>query len=154
MEDDEVRARFDDRSHVELMLHRRRLSDSKRQRIEDIAHALGYRLTGSTSGYNTTVLTFQRVEAPDARRRRELTIERLRAGGPVLPPLAEAPPPPPPPPPPANHPSQTPRPRAGGLPSPPPPPPAAPPRRGPRIPPMPSVPPPPPPPPTSGSPMN
>nr|WP_240981694.1 MULTISPECIES: hypothetical protein [unclassified Streptomyces] len=130
------------------MLDKRQASPAGRQRIEAIAHALGYGLVETKgNGFYGVLLVFGRVEAPDARRRREMTLARLRAGGPVLPPLAEPVPPPPPPPPPANPPSRTPRPRTGGLPSAPPPPPAAPPRRGPRIPPRPAVPPPPSPPP-------
>jgi hypothetical protein len=52
--DDEIRARFDGRSRVELLLGP--VSASQRDRVEQIAHALGYRLlsmhplrAGSTS---------------------------------------------------------------------------------------------------------
>ncbi|MEV7536140.1 hypothetical protein [Streptomyces hydrogenans] len=150
MDDDEMRRRFDGAARVQLMFRRGYTSASK-QRAEAIAHALGYRpVIAESAGWRGIRLTFARDEAPDARRRRELTIARLRSGGPVLPPT-ETPPPAPLPPPPAAPPTRTARPRAGGPPSaPPPPPPAALPPNRPRIPPKPTVPPPPPPPP-SGS---
>ncbi|GGY81172.1 hypothetical protein GCM10010363_72480 [Streptomyces omiyaensis] len=164
MDDDGIRARFDDSVRVELLLDARAVPASRKERIRSIAHALGYELltvetTGfafgavgdvfGTTGTAAVRFVFGRVEAPDARRRRERTLARLRAGGPVLPPLGEAPPPPPQPPPPARPPARGPRPRASVLPpGPPPPPPVAGPReRGPRVPPMPLGPPPPPPPP-------
>lgn len=49
MTDDEIRARFDGRSRVELMLGP--VSASKRERIEQIAHALGYRLLSMQSQF-------------------------------------------------------------------------------------------------------
>ncbi|MGW6559110.1 hypothetical protein [Streptomyces hydrogenans] len=153
MDDDEMRRRFDGAARVQLMFRRGYTSASK-QRAEAIGHALGYRpVIAESAGWRGIRLTFARDEAPDARRRRELTIARLRSGGPVLPPMETPPPPAPLPPPPAAPPTRTARPRAGGPPSappPPPPPPAALPPNRPRIPLKPTVPPPPPPPP-SGS---
>ncbi|MGW4996399.1 hypothetical protein ACWEP8_01940 [Streptomyces hydrogenans] len=153
MDDDEVRRRFDGAVRVELMF-RRGYTTARRQRVEAIGHALGYRpLLSENTGWRGLRLVFARDEAPDARRRRELTIARLRTGGPVLPPLETLPPPPPLPPPPAAPQTRTTGPRTSGPPTapppPPPPPPALPPNR-PRIPPKPSVPPPPPPPPSGG----
>ncbi|MFD9030424.1 hypothetical protein ACFVZW_04540 [Streptomyces sp. NPDC059567] len=142
MNDDEIRARFDGRARVELILGD--VTASGRSRIDEIAHALGYRLLAVHNlGYARFRLDYERDEDPRARRRTELTIARLRAGGPLLPAVEPPPPPPPATPPPA--PSQA-RPRQPGRPwsAPPPPPPrAAPP--GPRIPPPPPFPPPPPP---------
>ncbi|MFE1268208.1 hypothetical protein [Streptomyces sp. NPDC058758] len=144
MDDDEMRRRFDGGSRVALTFTRR-YTAATGQRAEAIGHALGYRLLAvENGGWYSVRLVFARDEAPDARRRRELTVARLRADGPLLPPLETPPPPPPLPPPPAAPPARATRPRTGGLPpSPPPPPPARPPR--PRIPPRPAVPPPPPP---------
>ncbi|MFC8794879.1 hypothetical protein [Streptomyces cinereoruber] len=146
MDDDAVRASFDGRSRVELRPHR--VTAAGRQRIEEIAHALGYRLLAvEPNGFHGVRLVFGRDEAPHTRRRRELTVARLRAGGPLLP--ASEPPSPPPPSPPPPAPSSPPvrQRRPGGIPSgPPPPPPVAAPA-GPRIPPPPAYPPPPPPPP-------
>ncbi|GGU90293.1 hypothetical protein GCM10010260_25870 [Streptomyces filipinensis] len=151
MQADEIRSRFDGRGQVEL-----RLGTGHRALAERIAHALGYRLvlaeqlSGPSAvllGYRgpvTVRLLFRRDDDPRARRRAERTIERLRAGGPVL---ADDEPPPPPPPPPAPAPPLTPRPpqpRPRRSLEPQPPPPVGAPR--PRIPPRPPCPPPPPPP--------
>ncbi|MFE1881589.1 hypothetical protein [Streptomyces diastatochromogenes] len=152
MNDDEIRSRFDGRGHVEIQG-----AVSVKARAEAIAHALGYVLISSEQlrgagyvllGYRGPVtlrLLFRRDDDPRARRRAEQTIERLRAGGPVLsdeePPLP--PPPPPTPAPPLTPRQPAPRPRRSLEPQPPPPlgPPA------PRIPPRPPYPPPPSPPP-------
>ncbi|MEU2544077.1 hypothetical protein ABZ618_01305 [Streptomyces roseolus] len=124
MDEDAIRLRFDDSSVVELVVPKGELTPDGRQRIEAIAHALGYGPAGSgDEGAFDTRLVFERVELPAARRRRKETIARLRAGGTVLPPPAAPVPPPPLPPPPAT------------------------PRRGRGVPPMPAFPPPPPPPP-------
>ncbi|MEU3922370.1 hypothetical protein [Streptomyces sp. NPDC029004] len=144
MKDDEIRARFDGRGHVELLPGND--TASKRRRIEEIAHALGYRLLAVHNlGFAGVRLDYERDDTPQARRRNELTIARLRAGGPLLPAVEPPPPPPPTPPPPA--PSQL-RPRQPSRPwaAPPPPPPTAAPAR-PRLPPRPPGPPPPLPPP-------
>ncbi|MFG3193505.1 hypothetical protein [Streptomyces omiyaensis] len=133
MDDDGIRARFDDSVRVELLLDARAVPASRKERIRSIAHALGYELltvetTGfafgavgdvfGTTGTAAVRFVFGRVEAPDARRRRERTLARLRAGGPVLPSLGEAPPPPPQPPPPARPPARGPGPaRASCLPA-------------------------------------
>ncbi|WP_406275152.1 hypothetical protein OHT93_29365 [Streptomyces sp. NBC_00191] len=142
MKDDEIRARFDGRGRVELLPGN--ATASKRRRIEEIAHALGYRpLAVHNLGLAGIRLDYERDDTPQARRRSELTIARLRAGGPLLPAIEPPPPPPPTPPPPA--PSQL-RPRQPSRPpsAPPPPPPAAAPAR-PRLPPPPPCPPLPPP---------
>ncbi|GHI07090.1 hypothetical protein AQI88_21830 [Streptomyces cellostaticus] len=151
MDADEIRSRFDGRGQVEL-----RLGTGKRALAEEIAHALGYELVSveHKGGRNVEIfsveyrtarslgLIFRRDDDPRARRRAELTIERLRAGGPVLADGQSAPPPPPPP---APAPPLTPRPpqpRPRRSLEPQPPPPVGPPR--PRIPPRPHYPPPPP----------
>lgn len=155
MEDDEIRSRFDGRGHVEI-----RGPVSVKARAEQIAHALGYRMiaveesrgAGLAFGYRTPLsvrLLFRRDDDPRARRRAERTVERLRAGGPVL---AYDEPPPPPPPPQAPAPPLTPRstasrPRRSLEPQPPPPAPSGPP--GPLVPSRPPYPPPPPPPPAA-----
>ncbi|MEV6202686.1 hypothetical protein AB0M64_22305 [Streptomyces sp. NPDC051771] len=124
VDEDEMRLRFDDSSVVELTFPKDQLPPGRRQRIQDIAHALGYGLAETREeGPFDLRLVFRRVESPAARSRREATIARLRAGGTVLPPPAAPVPPPPFPPPPAAPP------------------------RGRGIPPMPAFPPPPPPPP-------
>ncbi|MEU5533150.1 hypothetical protein [Streptomyces sp. NPDC020362] len=156
MDADAIRSRFDGRGHVEL-----RLGLGQRALAEQIAHALGYELVSveqrggrvvqfPASTYRTPSsvgLRFRRDDDPRARRRAERTIERLRAGGPVLaedePPLS--PPSPPAPAPPLTPRPPAPRPRRSMEPQPPPPAPAGPP--APRIPPRPLYPPPPPPPP-------
>ncbi|MGY3846930.1 hypothetical protein ACWV2X_17010 [Streptomyces hydrogenans] len=93
MDDDEMRRRFDGAARVQLMF-RRGYTPASKQRAEAIGHALGYRpVIAESAGWRGIRLTFARDEAPDARRRRELTIARLRSGGPVLPPM-ETPPPP------------------------------------------------------------
>ncbi|MEU3401593.1 hypothetical protein [Streptomyces filamentosus] len=149
MDDDEVRARFDGGGRVELRPGNR-LTTAGRERIEAIAHALGYRLVGVENlGFLYGVkLVYERDDGPLARRRNELAVARLRAGGPLLlgvePPAPPLPPPPPPAVPPTGRP---PRRGGGGLPSEPPPPPPAARPPGPRVPPPPAFPPPPPPPP-------
>ncbi|MFE9728080.1 hypothetical protein ACFYQ5_32075 [Streptomyces sp. NPDC005794] len=144
--DDDVRSRFDGRGRVEVRSGRH--TDEKQRRIEQIARALGYRLlTVHALVGGAAQLVFERDDAPLARRRNELTIARLRAGGPLLPAVEPPPPPPPLPPPPVA--SQPQRRRPGRLPSgPPPPPPVAPAVQRPRVPsppPFPPLPPPPPP---------
>lgn len=140
MKDDEIRAHFDGRGRVELLPGH--AIASKQGRIGEIAHALGYRLLATQSlGRAGVRLVYERDDAPHARRRAEQTIERLRAGDPVLPAIE---PPPPPPAPPLMSRQTPPRPRRSLEPQPPPPP--TPP--GPRIPSRPPHPPPPPPPPS------
>ncbi|MFJ9868322.1 hypothetical protein [Streptomyces sp. NPDC101165] len=154
MDVDEIRSRFDGRGQVEL-----RLGPGQKALAEEIAHALGYQLVSveqhggriiqfPSSTYRTPSgvgLLFRRDDDPRARRRAEQTVERLRAGGPVLVDreLPEPPPPPPAPAPPLMPGQPAPRPRRSLEPQPPPPvgPPA------PRIPPRPPYPPPPSPPP-------
>ncbi|MGW0773597.1 hypothetical protein ACWD01_08035 [Streptomyces sp. NPDC002835] len=144
MTDDEIRARFDGRSRVELLLGH--VSASKRERIEQIAHALGYRLLSMQSQFPSGLCcVFERDDSPLARRRNELAIARLRAGEPLLGAIEPPPPPPPAPPPPVGSQQRPPRPRRPAAP--PPPPPAVAPAR-PRVPPPPAQPPPPPPPPS------
>lgn len=141
MRDDEIRSHFDGRGRVEV-----RLNVSALPRAKEIAHALGYQLLSSGRIARWVhVLVFQRDDDPLARRRAEQTVERLRAGGPVL---SDGELPAPPPPPPAPAPPLTPRPpepRPRRSLEPQPPPPVGPP--GLRIPPRPPYPPPPPPPP-------
>ncbi|MFD8821520.1 hypothetical protein ACFV1C_04005 [Streptomyces sp. NPDC059605] len=147
MQDDEIRAGFDGRARVELRIGL--VTAASRRRIEEIAHALGYRLiTAENLAELGTRLVHERDDGPIARRRAELTIARLRAGGPLLPAVEPPPPPPPGPPPPAPsqaRPRRPDRPRWG--PPPPPPLPATEAPARPRFPPPPSVPPPPGPPP-------
>uniref|UniRef100_A0AAU3H5B9 Uncharacterized protein n=1 Tax=Streptomyces sp. NBC_01401 TaxID=2903854 RepID=A0AAU3H5B9_9ACTN len=144
MEDDEIRARFDGRSRVVLLPGN--VTTLKRARIEEIGHALGYRLlTVENLGRAGVRLVYERDESPLARRRNELSIARLRANGPLLPAVEPPVPPPPGPPPPA--PAQQPGARRPGrLPAGPPPPPTTVAPPGPRIPPRPYYPPLPPPP--------
>ncbi|MFB7708358.1 hypothetical protein [Streptomyces sp. NPDC056105] len=84
MKDDEVRARFDGRGRVELIPG---LSTAaKPARIEEIAHALGYqRFSIENLGRAGVRLVHARDDGPQARRRAEPTIARLREGGPLLP---------------------------------------------------------------------
>ncbi|MEU0086258.1 hypothetical protein [Streptomyces sp. NPDC006274] len=141
MTGDGIRARFDGRSRVEVMLGP--VSASKRERIEQIAHALGYRLLSMQSQFPSGLwCVFERDDSPLARRRNEPAIARLRAGEPLL--GALDPPPPPASPPPVGSQPRPPRPRRPA--SPPPPPPAVAPAR-PRVPPPPAHPSPPLPPP-------
>ncbi|MEU6985313.1 hypothetical protein ABZ946_18075 [Streptomyces sp. NPDC046324] len=92
--DDEIRARFDGRGCVELLPGG--VSAAKRRRMDEIAHALGYRLRAVEElGLAGVRLVYDRDDGPQARRRSELTIARLREGGQLLP--AVEPPPPPPP---------------------------------------------------------
>ncbi|WP_432170027.1 hypothetical protein [Streptomyces sp. 1222.5] len=91
MDDDEIRARFDGRGVVEL-----RGGVSLKARAERVAYVLGYELvsTEQTRGPGlvlglprppaTVGLVFRRDDDPRARRRAERTVERLRAGGPLL----------------------------------------------------------------------
>ncbi|KOV62692.1 hypothetical protein [Streptomyces sp. MMG1121] len=163
MDADAIRSRFDGRGQVAL-----RLDAGSRALAGQIAHALGYEPTSVEHHGGATVeafgvrsrrgvryvLHFRRDDDPRARRRAELTVERLRAGGPLLPDGALEPPAPPPPapaPPLVPRPPR-PRPRRSPEPQPPPPAPTGPP--GPRIPPRPAYPPAPPPPgrPGAGSP--
>ncbi|WP_385621163.1 hypothetical protein PXH67_21110 [Streptomyces sp. P8-A8] len=144
MKDDEIRASFDGRARVKLLPDR--ATASNRHRIEEIAHALGYQLLATESLVEFGIrLVYERDDAPTARRRAELTIARLRAGGPLLPAVEPPPPPGPPPPAPSQHrPRQPSRPRWGAPPPPPPPATGVAPAR-PRFPPPPPGPPPPPP---------
>jgi hypothetical protein len=120
MNDEEVVRQFDGRGRVQLRLGQ--LDPERNRRVVKIAHALGYRqiTSGNLNRWDVSRL-YERDDAPDARRRAEQTIARLRAGGPVL--LATEPPPPPPPPPaPPLTPRQSqPRPRRSLEPQPPPP---------------------------------
>ncbi|MGW6856624.1 hypothetical protein [Streptomyces xanthophaeus] len=143
MKDEEIRSRFDGRGRVELLPGR--TTAAQQRRTEEIAHARGYRLLAVHDlGFVGVRLDFERDDTPVARRRNELTIARLRAGGPVLP-AVEPPAPPPPAPPPATSPRGRRRPSRPPA-MPPPPPPAAPARsRVPPPPPFPPLPPPPPP---------
>ncbi|MFE6336615.1 hypothetical protein ACFVOK_25935 [Streptomyces sp. NPDC057798] len=95
-----IRARFDGRSRVEVAPGRGSLA--QRRRIEEIAHALGYRLVAVQPLWPAGLqLAFERDDSPLARRRNEEAIARLRAGEPLLPAVRAPPPPPPGPPPPA-----------------------------------------------------
>jgi hypothetical protein len=145
MNDDELRARFDGRGVVTV-----RLDVSAEGRAEEVGRALGYTvIQRGRIRRRLLELVFRRVDDPLTRRRAEQTVERLRAGGPVLPEGKQPsfPPPPPSPAPPLTLRQPPPRPRRSLEPQPPPPAPSAPP--GPRIPPRPPYPPPPPDTPTS-----
>ena len=99
MKSEEIVALFDGRGRVELRLNF--LENVFTRNVEGIAHALGYRLLSTeVIGHTLIRYRFERDDGPLARRRAELTIARLRAGGPVLPTGAPPPPPPPSPPPP------------------------------------------------------
>lgn len=110
MKDDEIRSRFDGRGSVVLLPGH--ASAPRQRQIEEIARALGYRLlTTESLGPAGVRLVYERDDGPLARRRTELTIARLRAGGPLLPAVEPPPPPPPGPPPMARR--RWPRHRAG-----------------------------------------
>lgn len=147
--DEEIIALFDGSGRVALPPGR--FSTSLKRRIEEISHALGYRLYATENlGRRAGVrLRFIRDDSPDARRRAEQTIVRLHAGGPVQPHLREVPPPPPGSAPPLTLRQPPPRRRQSPEPLPPPPTPGIPPM--PRIPPRPLIPPPPPLPPAPSS---
>ncbi|OIJ92664.1 hypothetical protein [Streptomyces colonosanans] len=99
MKSEEIVALFDGRGRIELLLGT--LENLFTRNVEGIAHALGYRLLSTEVIGRTRIrYCFERDDAPLARRRAELTIARLRAGGPVLPACEPPPPPPPSPPPP------------------------------------------------------
>ncbi|AGS70071.1 hypothetical protein [Streptomyces collinus] len=153
MDADTIRSRFDGRGHVELQV-----GAGQRAPAEAIGHALGYELVSveqrggspidlgaidlrTARGYR---LVFRRDDDPRARRRAELTIARLRAGGPVLTDDELDPPPPPPSDPPPFVP-RPPRPRPAAVAGAPAAPPVGAPR--PRVPPRPAYPPAPAPPP-------
>lgn len=135
MSDEEIIRHFDGRGRVQLMFPYTTSAEECRRMVA-IAHALGYKpLFTETLGRREFPRFYERDDSPDARRRATQTIERLRAGGPVLP-VVEAPPPLPPPPPPLTSRQPPPRPRRSPEPPPPPPLPS----------PQPPIPPPPPPP--------
>ncbi|MGP4088777.1 hypothetical protein ACTWQJ_30375, partial [Streptomyces sp. KR55] len=91
MNDEEIVAHFDGRGRVELLTGR--LYASRKRRLEEITYELGYRLLSIENlGHAGVRLRYERDDAPHARRRAEQTIERLRAGGPVLPAIAPPPP--------------------------------------------------------------
>lgn len=145
-----MRACFDGHGRVELLPGR--ATASQQRRADEIAHALGYRrLAAQNLGRLGVRLVYERDDGPQARRRAELTIARLRAGGPMAS-VVEPPPPPPPAPPPPPQSQLRPR-QTGRSPSalPPPPPPLTASPARPRVPPPPAFPPPPsaPPPPIS-----
>ena len=138
--DDEVPACFDGRGRVELLPGL--ATAAEQRRIEEIAHALGYRLVAVEGlGRAGVRLVYERDDGPLARRRSEMAVERLRAGGPLL--WGTEPPPPPPPAAPPPAPSQSRERRRGGPPAEPPPPPSAVAPARPPIPPRPPYPPPP-----------
>lgn len=147
MTDEEIIRHFDGRGRVHLQFPHT-TSAERCGRMMAIAHALGYKpLFTGTLGRREFPRFYERDDAPDARRRAEQTIERLRAGGPVLPESETAPPPPPNPPPPAGPPPP-PRQRFQVPEGPPPTPPVVGPAR-PRVPPRPPFPPLPPAPPAA-----
>ena len=90
VKDDEIRARFDGRGRVERMPGH--ATGPRRQRIEDMARALGYRLLSVENLGGLGIRLVYEHDFPLARRRNELSLARLRAGGPLLP--AVEPPPP------------------------------------------------------------
>lgn len=70
MNDDEIRARFDGRGRVELVPHDR-VTAAKRRRIEDIAHARGYRsLDVRNAGMGGIQFGYEGDDGPQARRPR------------------------------------------------------------------------------------
>jgi hypothetical protein len=145
MTDEEIIRHFDGRGRVHLQFPHTTSAERCRSMMA-IAHTLGYKpLFTDTLGRREFPRFYERDDAPHARRRAEQTIERMRAGGPVLSPFEETPPPPPPPPPPAG-PRPSPRQRFQPPQGPPPPPSTAAPAQ-PRLPPQPLMPPPPSPPP-------
>ncbi|MFG2586670.1 hypothetical protein [Streptomyces sp. NPDC048438] len=71
--DDEIRTRFDGRGRVELMPGH--ATGPRRQRIEDMAHALGYRLLSAENlGRLGIRLVHERDVSPLAWRRNELSV--------------------------------------------------------------------------------
>ncbi|WP_405844839.1 hypothetical protein [Streptomyces sp. NBC_01518] len=93
MDDDEIRACYDGRGRVELLPGR--ATAAHRRRAEEIARALGYRLLAVENlGRAGVRLLYERDDGPRARRRAELTIARLRAGGPTASEVEQPPPPP------------------------------------------------------------
>ncbi|MFC9282734.1 hypothetical protein [Streptomyces collinus] len=154
MDADAIRSRFDGRGQVEI-----RFTGGQPALVEAIARALGYELVSVEQRGGRPIdlgaidlrtarsyrLVFRRDDDPRARRRAELTIERLRAGGPVLTDDELVPPPPPPSPSPPFVP-RPPQPRPRRSLEPQPPPPVGPSR--PRVPPRPAYPPAPGPPPS------
>ncbi|MFJ6700617.1 hypothetical protein ACIQM4_31860 [Streptomyces sp. NPDC091272] len=144
MKDDEIRTQLDGRARVEMLLAN--VESGYRPRAEEVAHALGYRLVAyEFLRHAGQRLVCERDDAPNARRRAELSIERLRAGRPLLPVEEPYVPPPQPPPPVTPRAPGTPRPRRSAW-GPPPPPPAAPAPAARRVTPRPPSGPPPPPP--------
>lgn len=147
MTDEEIIRHFDGHGRVHLQFPHT-TSAERCRRMMAIAHALGYKpLFSDALGRREFPRFYERDDAPDARRRAERTIERLRAGGPVLAENDEAPPPPPPPPP--VGPPPPPRQRFQVPDGPPPPPRFAGGPTRPRVPPRPPFPPPPPAPPAA-----
>ncbi|MEU4033167.1 hypothetical protein [Streptomyces collinus] len=152
MDDDAIRSRFDGRGLVEL-----RGGVSLKEQAVRVAYVLGYELISAEQSRGpglvlglpqpaaTVRLVFRRDDDPRARRRAELTIERLRAGGPLFGGDEALPPPPHPPAPAPPFVPRPPQPRPRRSLEPQPPPPVGPPR--PRIPPRPDHPPAPAPPP-------
>lgn len=95
--DEEIIRHFGGRGRVHLQFPHT-TSAERCRRMMAITHVFGYKpLSTDTLGRGEFPRPYERDDAPDARRRAEQAIARLRAGGPVL--LAIEPPPPPPPPP-------------------------------------------------------
>ncbi|MCQ9135058.1 hypothetical protein KMS84_30375, partial [Streptomyces sp. IBSBF 2807] len=95
MTDEEIIRHFDGRGRVRLQFPHA-TSAERCRRMMAIAHALGYKaLSTDALGRGEFPRLYERDDAPDARRRAEQTIARLRAGGPVLPGIEPPPPPPP-----------------------------------------------------------
>lgn len=86
MQDSEILPYFDGRPTADIMLSAFQISAG--DRITAIAYELGYQQASAGPDSRTTYrMVFSRDDSPDARRRAEATVSRLRGGGPVLPAL-------------------------------------------------------------------
>jgi len=83
MKDSEILPYFDGRPTADMLLTAFQISAG--DRITAIAYELGYLQTEAGPASRTTYrMVFSRDDSPDARRRAEVAVGRIRAGGPVL----------------------------------------------------------------------
>lgn len=84
MQDSEILPYFDGRPTADMLLSAFQISAG--DRITAIAHELGYHQASAGPASRTTYrMVFSRDDSPEARRRAEATMSRMRGGGPVLP---------------------------------------------------------------------
>lgn len=89
MQDSEILPYFNGRPTADMLLSAFQISAG--DRITAIAYELGYHQASSGPASRTTYrMVFSRDDSPDARRRAEATIIRLRGGDPVLPALSSS----------------------------------------------------------------